>query len=262
MFGSLGSRRKCPPLTDSYHRQSWVYVLNALCRGRRVCASGAGHCPRVADTPRLCGAQSTRLRRPCPVWHRRWACSDTKTGPFSACKDDSDLPTCGQSLCHQDVPRAGPGGPVHFLPSSASSRHAPGAMSKCPPSNCHLPKLTGVGARPFIPRLRHLGGQAQARPIKFKMDSTRATHFEKTGCPRHPRSGPPYATYKSSAPWAAGPFLRVPGGQSTSWDDGYNNGGYIGPASISNCCHVSTTVRESRTLAPPRLNATPRGQPP
>ena len=179
------------------------------------------------------------------MWRRRWACSDAKKGISPHCKDNSDPPTCGQSQRHLDVQWAGPGRPALFLPSSASSRHTPIAMSEC---NCYLPKLTGVGARPFIPRLRHLGGQTRARPIKFEMDSTTATHFEKTGCPRHPRSGPPNAAYKSSAPWAAGPFLRVPSGQSTSWDAGRGSGGYIGPPNISNHRHVSTTVRESRTL--------------
>ena len=175
------------------------------------------HCPRVADSWRRCVASSSHSRRPCPIMYRPWACRKMETGP-----DGQGWPRPTHAHLHQV--------------SSSGDRL------------CQLSKLTGVGWRPFIPHLRLFGGDLRARPSKFKQDSTTAADFKNPGV--HVTSGPrrQIRLIKAVATGPRAHFSATRGGGAPAETAASCTVSTLGPRVISNRCHVSITVRKSRTV--------------
>ena len=91
----------------------------------------------------------------------------------------------------------------------------------------------------------------ESPPGPIRIGFKHGHRIQKPGRPRHTQSAPPELEYKSIVPWPAGPFSTSLACASTPAMAAGTTVSTLCPDTISNRCHVSITVRDSRTVTGP-----------
>ena len=239
----------CPPFADSARVEPAAWGTCALW-GRDGRAARPMHCPRFADSASLREGFLAHRAHPCATFHSQWA-SSTRYRPQHVNQWTHQAPPppsrC-QPLLKATLPAQGAvldSGPPRC--ADATAGQGGGAPCGLQP-NCKglLPKLTGVGGRRFIPCAHCFGGDPPPGAPQFN----RSLPFRKPGRPRHPPlPRRPQWHIKAKAPGPRAYFTPARGGDRRALMDTATTVGGHCPRKMTKECHVSSTVRDSRTVA-------------